>query len=62
MDFYLEGNLRRESELVSLKQASGGIHKDRVGDTVNEVLHPLVDILRLLSSLYGLVEHHTESL
>lgn len=58
----LESDLGGESQLVTFKQASGSVHEDRVGDTVNEVEDTLLYVLRFLSPLNCLVEYNTESL
>ena len=59
---YLEGDLSSKDELVLLKESSGGVLEDHVCDAVNEVEHSLLDLLRHLSSLDGILEHHTEGL
>ena len=58
---HLEGHLCREDELVSLKQASGRVHEDRVGDAVSQIVHPDLDIVGWCGSLDGHDEDHAES-
>ncbi len=59
---HLEGDLRGESELVTLKQPSGGVHEHRVRDAVDQVGHSLLHVLGGLGTLNGLVEHNTKCL
>ena len=59
---YTECHLRRVDELVPLKQSSGGVYKDGVGDTVNQVEHSLLDLISGLGAVNGLLKHHSESL
>lgn len=59
---YLEGDLRSEDKLVTLKQSPGCVHEHQVGDAVNEVHHPLFHTLRCFCTFDCIVEHHTECL
>jgi hypothetical protein len=54
--------LRRENQLVGLKETSGRVHEDAVGDAIGQVVHPDLDIVGGRGPLDGNVEDHAKGL
>lgn len=59
---HLECYLGCEYQFVSLKQASGGIHKHRVSDAINQLVHAYFNIIRWLRFLNSFMKHDIECL
>lgn len=59
---YLESKLSDVCKLVTLKQPSGGVLENRGGDALNQVQHPLFQILVWLSLQNRFLEDDTECL
>ena len=60
--YHLEGHLGHKGKFISLKKASAGVHEDRVGDAVYQVIYSLLDIIGWYSSFNGMVKHNIECL
>lgn len=59
---YLESKLSDVCKFVTLKQSSGGVLENRGGDALNQVQHPLFQILVWLSLQNRFLEDDTECL
>lgn len=59
---HLECHLRREYQLVAFEQSSRSVHEDKVGDTVDQVVHPQRHAVCRYGFFNGIVKHYAESL
>lgn len=60
--FYLEGELGKVGQLITLEEPPGGVLAHREGDAVYQVGHPVLELLIRSRLFHSLLEDNAEGL